>query len=89
MTIKVRYSSIDGAGKSRTFKTLAGAQKFAQHWIGRFPSIGAGYAVSDDGVGKITCQGVTLGELFPAEVGNAHDIEDDTSWLDGKESHAT
>lgn len=64
--IKVRYSSIDGFSKSRSFKTLAGAQKFAQHYLGPTPECGSWYAVAGDGVGKITCQGCTLAELFPA-----------------------
>ena len=35
--------------------------------IGRHPELGGHYAVSGDGVGKITCDGCTLAELFPAE----------------------
>jgi hypothetical protein len=65
--IKVRYSTIDGVSKSRTFKTVAGARKFAQHWIGRHPEIGYHYAVAGDGVGKITVSGATLADLFPAD----------------------
>ena len=66
MEIKVRYSSIDRFGKSRKFKTLAGARKFAHDWIGAHPEIGSTYAVSGDGIGKITCSGCTLRELFPS-----------------------
>jgi hypothetical protein len=61
----VRYRSIDRFSKTRTFKTLAGAQKFAQGWIGEYPSLGGGYAVSDDGVGKIIVHGASLRDLFP------------------------
>lgn len=65
MEIKVRYSSIDGYSQTRKFKTLPGAQAFAQKWVGKYPSLGGSYAVSDDGIGKVTVQGTTLAELFP------------------------
>jgi hypothetical protein len=63
--IVVAYSSVDHFRKRRTFKTVAGASRYAREWIGDHPSIGMGYAVSDDGVGKITVRGATLAELFP------------------------
>jgi hypothetical protein len=66
--IKVRYSSIDGHGRLAKFKTLNGASRFARKWIGDHPDIGRSYAVSDDGIGKITVSGATLAELFPATV---------------------
>jgi hypothetical protein len=64
--IKVRYSSIDHFRKVRSFKTLEGARKFATNYVGENPSIGewGGYAVSDDGVGKIEVDGCSLQELF-------------------------
>ena len=72
-SVKVNYRSVDGHSKSATFKTLSGAQKFAQGWIGKTPTMGRGrfrgevedYAVSDDGIGKITVTGADLWELFP------------------------
>ena len=65
--ITVRYYSVDSYGRAtaRKFKTLAGAHKFAASMVGRFPTFGSNYAVSDDGVGKVTVQGCTLRELFP------------------------
>jgi len=65
MKITVRYSSIDHYHKSRSFKTLEGARKFAHHWVGEGPEIGIGYAVSGDGIGKITVSGCSLYDLFP------------------------
>jgi hypothetical protein len=66
--IKVKYSSIDSRnGKWRSFKTIRGARKFAQHWIGKHPEIGSTYAVSGDGIGKIEVQGVALADLFGDE----------------------
>lgn len=67
MTIIVRYSSIDSYGRSkrRVFKTLATARRYAQKWVGRHPDLGSSYAISGDGVGKITVSGdATLTELF-------------------------
>jgi hypothetical protein len=66
MDIRVRYTSIDRCSKSRRFKTLKGARAFAQKWVGQHPEIGCGYAVSFDGIGKVTVEGCTLDELFPA-----------------------
>ena len=67
MDIKVRYSSIDHFSKTRRFKTLAGAQKFAQRYVGETPEVSLhfGYAVSGDGVGKIEVDGCTILDLFP------------------------
>ena len=67
MEIIVRYSSCDGYSERRKFKTLKGAQKFAHRWIGEHPEIGSCYAVSGEGVGKITVQGCSLRELFPGK----------------------
>lgn len=67
--IKVRYSSFDSRrGKWRSFKTLRGARKYAQHWIGKHPEMGSTYAVSGDGIGKIEAEGVELRKLFGDEV---------------------
>jgi len=65
VVIRVRYESIDHFSKTRRFKTLKGAQKFAQHWVGETPEMGSFYAVSGDGIGKITCEGCRLLDLFP------------------------
>ena len=71
--IKVRYSSFDSRkGKWRSFKTLRGARKYAQHWIGKYPEMGSTYAVSGDGIGKIEAEGVKLAELFGDEPSKEH-----------------
>jgi hypothetical protein len=62
--IKVHLLSVDGFSKSRRFKTLAGAQKFAQHYVGDAPELGGGYAISWDGVCRITTN-IPLKKLFP------------------------
>jgi hypothetical protein len=62
--IKVTYTSIDHCRKVGTFKTLAGARTFAQKWVGKRAEIGSAYAISDDGVGKITVDGCSLQALF-------------------------
>lgn len=66
--IKVSYRACDGYAKTRSFKTLDGARKFAQKYVGETPEISEmfGYAVSADGVGKVTVEGATLTDLFPA-----------------------
>jgi hypothetical protein len=65
MEIKVKYLAVDGYRKTRKFKTIKFAKKFAQEWIGEHPDIGCGYAISHDGIGRITVTGCTLEELFP------------------------
>jgi len=52
--IIVTYTTIDHVRKRRKFKTLAGARKFALEWVGPQDVEGGYYAVSDDGVGKVT-----------------------------------
>lgn len=66
-TIRVRYESIDHFRKTRRFATLAGAQRFAHHLVGPHPDISETfrYAVSDDGIGKVTVEGATLADIFP------------------------
>jgi hypothetical protein len=70
MQITVRYLAVDGFSKTRRFKTLAGAQKFAQHYLGEHPEFyeRSWYAVSFDGVGRVTVEGATLADLFPPKV---------------------
>ena len=64
--IVVTYSSVDRCRKRSKFKTLRGAQAFAQNWIGSHPEIGSRYAVSGDGIGKIGMQ------IIDARVENTH-----------------
>jgi hypothetical protein len=64
-TIRVHYTSIDGVHKTRAFNDIVAAQLFAQDMLGECPEIGSHYAVSGDGVGKITVNGATLAQLFP------------------------
>lgn len=63
--IQLHYWSVDGVHKHENFSTLEEAQTWAQDWIGRYPEIGRGYAISGDGIGKITARGCSLQELFP------------------------
>jgi hypothetical protein len=65
--ITIRYTSIDRCRVTRKYKTLAHARAFAVKYVGPSPELGSTYAVSSDGVGKITVEGVTLRELFALE----------------------
>ena len=90
MEIVVRYSAVDGAKLVRTFKSLAGARRFAVKMVGETPEIGSFYAVDFDGVGKVVVEGCTLKELFAAPVAKAkatpiaqeYDGEYDNDWYD-------
>ena len=66
VSIALRYLATDCASRRQTFKTLKGAQAFAHKWVGATPEIGSTYAVSGDGVGRITWEGCTARDLFPA-----------------------
>jgi len=67
MKIIVSYTAIDGCKKKGTYKTLKGARAFAHKWVGKDVSMCGWYAVSCDGIGKITVDGCTLSELFNDE----------------------
>ena len=78
-TIFVTVTTIDHLHKRRRFQTLKGARKFAQHYIGAHPeiSVSFNYAVSDDGVAKVTCYGAaTLRDLFPPPVSQPPSVTD-------------
>jgi hypothetical protein len=78
--IKVSYRSMDRFSKTRRFRTVEGAQKFAQEYVGETPEMGSFYAVSGDGIGRVTVEGATLKELFPKLADE--DYEDDTNPYD-------
>ena len=71
MPIKVSYLACDGYKKTRSFRTLKGARAFAENWVGKSPDFGSFYAVSSDGVGRVTVSGVTLRELFGQPIDEA------------------
>jgi hypothetical protein len=64
MELIVTYSSVDGYRSRRTFKTHPAAKRFAVRYVGQTPEFGPGYAVADDGIGKVTVSGCTLAQLF-------------------------
>lgn len=69
--IKVTYRSVDGASMTRRYATLAGARKWAHEMVGEHPDMGSWYAVSFDGIGRVTVEGASLAELFPVKGGVA------------------
>jgi hypothetical protein len=77
LRIAVSYDSIDRFHKRRVFRTIEGARRFAHRHVGPHPDRGSFYAVSDDGIGKITVTGLSLDELFPAPVKAAAEGPDD------------
>jgi len=66
--ITVRVETLDHFRKTRRFRTLNGARRFAQQWVGEAPDLGSTYAVSFDGIAKVTVSGATLAEIFPRSV---------------------
>lgn len=68
MPIVLRYSAVDGTRhQPRAFDNLADASSYAVEWVGATPEVGSNYAVSWDGVGKITVgAGCQVADLFPA-----------------------
>jgi len=63
--IKVHYTASDGYRETKSFRSIVGASRYSRKTIGDFPEMGSYYAVSGDGVGKITCEGCKLSDLFP------------------------
>ena len=62
--ITVAYLAVDGAKARQNFDTIEKARSWAIEWVGRHPEVGRHYAVSGDGVGRITCSGCSIHELF-------------------------
>lgn len=62
--ITVRVSTLDHHSESRHFVTIPGARAYAARWVGRSPEMGSTYAVSGDGVARVTVLGISLKELF-------------------------
>jgi hypothetical protein len=76
--IKLRYSAVDGVNRLKSFRSLAGARNYAISMLGKYPSFGSYYAVSDDGVGKIeVISGVKLRDLFGEPGGNPDPVIDE------------
>jgi hypothetical protein len=65
--ITVHHEAVDGAKGFSKFSELKWARREAQKWVGEHPEIGSTYAVSGDGVMKVTVSGATLAELFPTQ----------------------
>lgn len=82
ITVSVR--AIDGYRTTRRFKTLAGAQRFAQERVGETPEIshGLGYAVAADGVVKVSVDGATLRDLFPVACHSLFGPDDEAAEYD-------
>lgn len=59
--IRLRYSTIDRFSESKRFKTLDGARAYAKRRLGDCydVSLAFNYAVSGDGVGKVSIAGGT------------------------------
>lgn len=82
MDITVSYSSLDGGSQKRNYKTLKGARAFAHKWVGETPTLGGWYAVSFDGIGKITVEGCSLLDLFPKLAPEPEPLPDPPDWMD-------
>jgi hypothetical protein len=76
--IKINYFTLDRYSEFRRFKTLAGARKYARRKLGEYFDIGSSYAVSGDGVAKITAN-IPLSLLLEEKV-----IEDTSNPLTGE-----
>lgn len=64
--IKLHFRFIEGGSKTKSYKSLKGAQKAAHYQIGPHPSLGSSYAVDDYGCCTVRVEGCSLQELFPA-----------------------
>ena len=72
--ITVHYSSIDGVSTKRAFKTVSAARAYALDYVGTGAEVSrSGYAVSSDGVGKISVEGIDLHELLTGKKAESKD----------------
>lgn len=81
--ISIIYQSIDGYNKVRHCETLGGARAWAMYWVGECPDLGLYYAVSADGIGKITVHGATIRDIFPENaeyVFTVHTLDSHEHW---------
>ena len=81
--ITVIYDSIDGYHEERGCETIEGARAWAMHWVGECPELGRYYAVSADGIGKITVHGVTVRDIFPENaeyIFTVHTLDSHEHW---------
>jgi hypothetical protein len=64
--IIVRMRSVDDGARSRRFNNIESARAWAKTWLGEYFDISHtfGYAISGDGVCKITCEGVDIYTLL-------------------------
>jgi hypothetical protein len=67
--ITIHYLASDRTHVTRRYVTLEGARKYAHLMVGETPERGSYYAISGDGIGRITVSGCTLDDLFPKTVG--------------------
>lgn len=65
--IVVQIETIDHMIKTRKFKSLEGARKFAVRAVGPTPEVGTGYAVAPDGVATVATRGILVEDLFYPE----------------------
>jgi len=69
MEIKITVRTVDHHHESRRFRTLAGARRFAQRWVGRHPDTESGYyAVSAYGDVRVDWDGCLDSDLWPADI---------------------
>jgi hypothetical protein len=64
LVTQVAYHAVDGYQGTKFYKTLKGAQRYAQRMVGAHPEMGGNYAISGDGIGKVASN-IPLKELFP------------------------
>jgi hypothetical protein len=62
--MQITYTSVDGFRRVRRFRTVKAAREFVFDSVGPQDLEGDNYAVSSDGVVKVTWTGVTRRELF-------------------------
>ena len=78
--MKITYTSIDGVRKTRSFKTLNAARKFAYDCVGPQDVEGGSYAVSFDGIGKITWTDVLRAALFGGDAPSPVELNKETTF---------
>ncbi len=67
--IAVHNQASDGWSEIRFYKTLKGAREYCKKYLGQYFDFGVGftgaYAISGDGINRLTVEGTTFTDLFP------------------------
>jgi hypothetical protein len=64
-SVTLSFATVDGVRKILSYDSVEAARVAAHDWVGEAPTFGSDYAISDDGVVRVSVNGATLTDIFP------------------------